>query len=443
MANLMQREKVEQSLLFFYFNCLLLKLHNNLYIHRIPLKSGLSLTQEKPEAEKSSKRTLLVPILLLCTFLATSISFFLGTLLVDIATTFKVSIGTASQLSIISNLMGIIVGLAMSSLSIKFKHKSLLLLGNTFFAVGTLIYFLAQNFITVVLVSFLLGAGGSIMIIMVYTLIGEQLPLERRAWALGLSVSSIMAAGLLVSSLSGVIASIAGWRMVLLWFLFPLSVVCLGLAFMIVPSNQPHLQSLNKPSYRQALKKILCKSPLACVTSITLVAFLGILPLYMVSFFRLTFNVSPAIGGAILSIGTAGGIIGGVVGGKLINKIGRKTLTITAILVNGISAILITFMPLMALSVVLGFIGGTTMAIIIVGLQSLALEQVPEFKGSMMSIGNSLENTGGILAVIVGGLLLNLYNNNFHLLMTILGAMGIAAVPLLLLFARDPTKPTQ
>ncbi len=172
-------------------------------------------------------------------------------------------------------------------------------------------------------------------------------------------------------------------------------------------------------------------------------AFLGILPLYMVSFFRLTFNVSPAIGGAILSIGTAGGIIGGIVGGKLINMIGRKTLTITAILVNGISAILITFMPLMALSVILGFIGGTTMAMIIVGLQSLALEQVPEFRGSMMSISNSLENTGGILAVIIGGLLLNLYNNNFHLLMTVFGVMGIVAVPLLLLFARDPTRPIQ
>jgi len=83
------------------------------------------------------------------------------------------------------------------------------------------------------------------------------------------------------------------------------------------------------------------------------------------------------------------------------------------------------------------------MAMIIVGLQSLALEQVPEFRGSMMSISNSLENTGGILAVIIGGLLLNLYNNNFHLLMTVFGVMGIVAVPLLLLFARDPTRPIQ
>jgi len=162
----------------------------------------------------------------------------------------------------------------------------------------------------------------------------------------------------------------------------------------------------------------------------------------MVSFFRLTFNVSSAIGGAILSIGTAGGILGGIIGGRLINKYGRKPLTITAILLNGISTILFTFMPLIELSVVLGFIGGTAMAVIITGLQSLALEQVPEFRGSMMSIGNSFENIGGILAIIIGGLVLNLYNNNFHLLMTIFGVVGIVAVPVLLLFAKDPTKPS-
>ena len=396
-----------------------------------------------PEAAKSFRRTLLVPILLLCTFLATSIPFFTGTLLVDIATTFKVSIGTASQLSVISNLMGIVMGLAMSSISIKIKHKSLLLLGNAFFAAGTLIYFFAQNFVTVMVVSFLLGAGGSVMVIMVYTLIGDQLPLERRGWALGLIVSSIMAAGLVVSFLSGLIANVAGWRMVLLWFIFPLSVVCLGLAFLVVPSKQPQLQSADKPSYGQVLKRIfLCKSPIACVISTSLVAFLGIVPLYMVSFFRLTFNVSSAIGGAILSIGTAGGILGGIIGGRLINKYGRKPLTITAILLNGISTILFTFMPLIELSVVLGFIGGTAMAVIITGLQSLALEQVPEFRGSMMSIGNSFENIGGILAIIIGGLVLNLYNNNFHLLMTIFGVVGIVAVPVLLLFAKDPTKPS-
>ena len=131
-----------------------------------------------PMVNGSLRINLLVPCLLLCTFLATSMPFFLGTLLVDIAASFKVSIGTASQLSIISNLMGIVMGLALSIISIKIKHRSLLLMGNALFAFGTLLYFMAQNFFSVILVSFLLGASASTIIIMVYTLIGEQLPLE-------------------------------------------------------------------------------------------------------------------------------------------------------------------------------------------------------------------------------------------------------------------------
>lgn len=392
-------------------------------------------------ADSGFRRNLLVPCLLLCTFLATSMPFFLGTLLVDIAATFKVSIGTASQLSIISNLMGIVIGLAMSVISIKVRHKSLLLLGNSFFMFGTLFYFFAQNFVTVVLVSFLLGAGGTMMVIMVFTLIGEHLPLEKRGWAIGLTVTSIMTAGLVVSFLSGFIASIVGWRMVLLWFLFPLSVICLGIGSLVVPSKQPQLESENKLSYKQAFRKIfLCRSPIACALSITLAAFLGIVPLYIVSFFRLSFNVSPAIGGAILSLGTAGGIIGGALGGKLINRYGRKRLAIFAIFFCAIFNVLIPFMPAIEMSVVFTILGGMTMAMTIASLQGLTLEQIPEFKSSMMSIGNSFENIGAILAVTAGGLVLNLYNNNFHFLMVMLGVVGAVSIPLLLILARDPTK---
>lgn len=392
----------------------------------------------------SLRINLLVPCLLLCTFLATSMPFFLGTLLVDIAASFKVSIGTASQLSIISNLMGIVMGLALSIISIKIKHRSLLLMGNALFAFGTLLYFMAQNFFSVILVSFLLGASASTIIIMVYTLIGEQLPLERRGWALGLTVSSIMASGLVVSSLSGLIANIGGWKMALLWFLLPLSVFCLGLSVLVVPSKQLQTLPAAEPSYRQALKKIfLCRSPIACVSSITLVAFLGVAPIYMVSFFRLAFNVSPAVGGAILALGTAGGIIGGIVGGRLINRYGRKTLAIIAIFFCSISNILIPFMPIIELSVAFAILGGATMAMTIAGVQGLALEQVPEFKASIMSIGNSFENIGGILAITAGSLVLNIYNNNFQYLAITLGGMGLISIPLLLLLSKDPVKANQ
>ena len=83
------------------------------------------------------------------------------------------------------------------------------------------------------------------------------------------------------------------------------------------------------------------------------------------------------------------------------------------------------------------------MAMTIAGVQGLALEQVPEFKASIMSIGNSFENIGGILAITAGSLVLNIYNNNFQYLAITLGGMGLISIPLLLLLSKDPVKANQ
>jgi DHA1 family multidrug resistance protein-like MFS transporter len=276
---------------------------------------------------------------------------------------------------------------------------------------------------------------------MVYTLIGEQLPLERRGWAVGLVMSGVMAAFVVVAVVSGAIASIAGWRMVFLWFVFPLSLVCLVLGSVIVPSNQPQPQSAGNPSIVQALKKIfLSKSPIACMVSSTLTACLAVVPVFAVSFYRVTYSVSAVIGGLFSSIVAVGGVFGAALGGRLVNKIGRKTLAVTTVFVSGVSCILFTFVPNIIASVVVWAIGATTVAMTWVSLPSLNLEQVPEYRASMMSIASSFDNAGTVIGVIIGGLVLNLYANNFHLLMVILGALGASAAAVLLFFAKDPCK---
>jgi hypothetical protein len=84
---------------------------------------------------------------------------FLSTLFVDVPESLKVSIGTASQLSLAVNLMGLIMGFAMSTLALKYKHKSLLLLGMAIYGIGALGFFFAPNFATVLLANLFLGAG--------------------------------------------------------------------------------------------------------------------------------------------------------------------------------------------------------------------------------------------------------------------------------------------
>ena len=71
---------------------------------------------------------------------------------------------------------------------------------------------------------------------------------------------------------------------------------------------------------------------------------------------------------------------------------------------------------------------------------SLILEQVPGFRGTMMSLNQSFRSLGLILGISLSGLVLNLYSNNFHIIMVMFGVAAVAAAAVLFLFAKDPTK---
>ena len=78
---------------------------------------------------KSFKLPLFVAALFLANLSIYTTNYFQNIVLLDVSKTFKVTVGTMSQLSTVSYLTGIIIGLAMGFLAVRFKHKSLLLLG--------------------------------------------------------------------------------------------------------------------------------------------------------------------------------------------------------------------------------------------------------------------------------------------------------------------------
>jgi uncharacterized membrane protein len=58
----------------------------------------------------------------------------------------------------------------------------------------------------------------------------------------------------------------------------------------------------------------------------------------------------------------------------------------------------------------------------------------------MMSINTAFQNVGLIMGILIGEMILNVYSNNFQLLMTIFGGLGASAAPIILLFTRDPSE---
>jgi len=212
------------------------------------------------------------------------------------------------------------------------------------------------------------------------------------------------------------------------------------LVFLFIPSKQSQQQSAPKPSYKQAFQQVLLnKSAIACMTANAFSGFLAIVGLYGVSFYRISFDLSPSLGGIFAAIAFAGGIFGALTGGRLVNRMGRKNIAVTSNLAAGALTIIFTFVPNAWFSLALWSGIEFCIAMGLASAISLTLEQVPGSLASMMSVNLAITSIGWIVAVIIGGLVLNLYQNNFHVLMAILGGGGVAT-GLIFLLAKDPCK---
>ncbi len=399
------------------------------------------MSNKQSEIEKSLRSRLFLFVLLLGFFLTYTFTVFLSTAMVNVASTLNVTVGTASQILTISSFVGLIAGFIMGFLTLRFKHNSLFLLGATFFGVGALGWFFAPDFASLLFFSFFFGIGSAMTSIVVFALIGDFLPLEKKGIAVGLTMASAFAANLIVPQVTSIITNIAGWRAVLLWFIFPISVASLLLGFFFLPSKPRQELTANKPKYLKVFKQILLnKSSLACVVATALISTSILTPIYAVSFYRLYFNESLSTSATFYSLASAMGILGVLVGGQLINRIGRKSLTVVGCAVQGAFATLIVFMPNSWASAAMWMVSAFFASTMLTGLTSLALEQVPDFRGTMMSLNASFQNIGLTVGLIASGLVLNLYANNFQILYTLIGIFGVASAAVVFLFVKDPCK---
>jgi len=399
------------------------------------------MSDEDTKIGKSFKLPLFVAALFLANLSIYTTNYFQNIVLLDVSKTFKVTVGTMSQLSTVSYLTGIIIGLVLSFLAIRFKHKSLLLLGIASYGVGTLVYYFAPNFATVLFSPIFEGIGSGMVATMIFTLIGEVLPLQKRGWSIGLVVSSQFFTNLIMAPITSIIAPIEGWRAVLLWFIFPVSLISMLLCFIAIPSKPRQELSAAKPEYLKAFKQILTsKSAISCIIGAVLIGINSSLVVYAVSFFRMYFSVSLSTGATFGLMASASGFFGGLVAARLINRVGRWLLALSAALFAGILHIFFTFMPYVYGSLTFWLAATFFVGVNAASFTSLILEQVPSFRGTMMSLNQSFRSLGLILGISISGLVLNLYSNNFYIIMVMFGVAAIAAAAILFLFAKDLAK---
>jgi len=391
------------------------------------------------DSEKGFKKRLFLPVLALAVFSTVVIDIVLPLLLTDIAKSFQVTVGTASTIASFSSIIGVIIGLFMALLSVRFKHKYLLLIGVLCICISALGSFLAPSLFAMQIFNSLNAVGSVMVAALAYSILGDFYPIEKKGKAIGWMVAAGFLGFIVGSPMAGIIAPIGGWRSVMLWFILPVSLVCLFLALLVLPSkpieNRHVVRTPIFAGYRQALSN---KSAAACLVGVMFIAGTATITFFVISFWKTQFAMDTSTGAVLTMINASSAALGGIFAGRIVNRTGPKTLGVTTGLVTSTLVVLTVLMPTLLSSWVVSVVRVWFYGMLVASLATLTLEQIPKFRGTMMSLRAAFGGAGSFLGVTLGGISLNMYN--YQILGIVLGVLGMASITVILLFAKDPYK---
>jgi len=129
--------------------------------------------------------------------------------------------------------------------------------------------------------------------------------------------------------------------------------------------------------------------------------------------------------------------LGQVASGTLANRIGIKKTTWLSTIIGGFSLLLYFTYPLPVSVAILASAIGTAMAgTTMTTMATLALEQVPDSRGTMMSLNSAAMSMGAMLSTTVGGIAIdNMGFEGFGLIMFII---SMAAVITFYVWTHEP-----
>lgn len=274
---------------------------------------------------------------------------------------------------------------------------------------------------------------------MVLTMIGEKIPEDKRAGTIGKINSSnptlSTIAGLTIAYLLS-----SGWQSAFLLYVFPIMLISLIFAFLFLPKSSEIVEKEQPVSIREGFNRILgYRSALGCLfgSALTRLVF-GAMLWYVVSFYKQVFGVSTSTVGLLWSSNTFLYVIGNLVCGGIISKIGYKRATSISSLIMGLCFILFTHVPNFYFAVAANLFFSLVAAFWATGSSALALGQVPEYKGAMMSLNSGSIQLGNALGSAIGGLLITV--GGYGLMGYSMGFIGILAFLSVSFLAVDPIR---
>ncbi len=394
---------------------------------------------------------LFVPALIVVTFAVFLSTPILTLLTVDMARTFfgnvdAASLGAVAQIGTVNSAAEVAFALLMGVLAVRFRQKSLLLVGIALVAVSAIGSFFAPTLL-VLQIFFVLEGGGTVIVdIFALSLVGELLPSKAKAKAVGYIVGVTSLATLVGAPIIGFITNVGGWQSNFLWLVLPVSVVGFGLAYFGVPSTlRERAVKTERESYFDGFKQVLSnKSAAACLIGIMLVSSVAV-PVFAIAFYRQQYLSGLSIPEQInftvvlLMVAMATGVTASLTVGKIVNRVGAKNLTVVGALVSSVLAMVFFFMPNLWVAITLDMTHVGFYFAAYTAFNCLALDQVPSFRGTMMSMKNMFYTIGIAMGTAVGGAMLMLFSS-YQAVGFAIGAMGVSSAVVFFFLTRDPSN---
>jgi predicted MFS family arabinose efflux permease len=360
-----------------------------------------------------------------------------GVLMIEIGATFSLPVGVVNKMNATHSLLSLLTALAMGVISIKFGMELLLFAGLGLALVSAIGSCLSPSFQLLFFLYSLNGVAWSLVYPMSIALVGDIFPQEKRTDAL----SKILAIPPIITVFgSPFVGYIGDWRMALVLYAIPIAVASLILTRFSIPTQRTKGKRIDLLSAFKTL--ITNKSALSCLMYFLLNSiafhFLGMLS---ISFLREHHSLPKGATSLIYSCLALANFIGALAGGKIANRYGRKLPAVFITLTYGLSVVLFVTVSNMYIAIALGIFAGLLGGLREPAINSLTIEQIPEIRGSIMSLSSASDNVGGMIGAAVAGFLLLSYG--WIMAGVFLGSAAIMAGLILQFFVKDPTAHLQ
>ncbi len=386
-------------------------------------------------AEKKVNR-FFVPSLFFSQFSVMSPSILSGLLLIEIASTFNTTIGVAAQVRTASSTISMIFAVFMGVLSVKVKHRTLMLVGASLLLVSSILCPLSPSFIVFALAYSLVGFSNAFLGPIGLSLVGEHLSSEKRGSAISWILTGAALTFVIGAPAISRLSNLGGWRFAYFGYAIPIVLITLIIFIIGIPKQQGLIESSPKNIF-SGFKAVLGNvSAVSCmVANALIVASYQAILYYGSSFFRQSFEASKDLASLIIVGGALIFVFGTQFAGRIVNIFGTKKVSVYPALIGGIMIISCMNINNVWASIIFRFLGSFFVALTYVASRGLTLDQVPGFRGTMMSLNSAIQSLGSVLGTGIGGILL--LNYSYPMVGIVLGLFGVVSGITYLLFTRE------